>query len=119
MKITSVGVRKLVTMEGYNNHAVEAQAIVEDGEDAETVLENLTVWVDDRISYERSQRKLFGRGEYLAIRVAGLERREKELLAKIETGQAIIMKHEKLRDLAVENKISVPGLNHLGDDLPF
>ena len=119
MRITHVGVRKLVTMEGYNNHAVEAQAIVEEGEDPQKCLEDLTVWVDDRINYERGQRKLVGRGAYLAERVATLERQEATLQKKIEAGQAIIDKHDQIRELAVAAKISLPGLNQLGDNLPF
>lgn len=119
MKITSVGVRKLVTMEGYNNHAVEAQALVEEGEDPAAVLENLTVWVDDKIKYERDRRRLAERGSYLVERVATLERQEANLKKRIEAGQAIIDKHDQIRELAVAAKISLPGLNQLGDNLPF
>jgi hypothetical protein len=119
LKITNVGVRKLVTMEGYNNHAVEAQAIVEDGESPEIVLETLTVWVDDRIKYERDQRRLQGRGDYLTRRVADLESEHERLERLISEANAVIEKHGELRELAVKAKLDIPGLNVLGDNLPF
>lgn len=119
MRITTVHCRKLVTMEGYNNHTVEAVATVEEGEDPQAVLENLTVWVDDRITHERKQRQLITRGQNLAERIGGLEREEKRLQAIIDAGTALIDKHDKLRELAIEAKLEIPGLNALGDNLPF
>lgn len=119
MRITTVHCRKLVTMEGYNNHTVEAAATVEEGEDPQTVLENLTVWVDDRINHERNQRQLVRRGESLAQRIGYLEREHKRLEKIIEESNAIIDQHAVLRELAIKEKLEIPGINTLGDNLPF
>lgn len=49
MKITTVRYRKLITGSGYNNQAVEAEAIVGEGENAADVLLELSSWVKNQL----------------------------------------------------------------------
>lgn len=49
MKITSVRYRKLITGEHYSNRAVEAEATVEEGQDPESVLLELSNWVHGQL----------------------------------------------------------------------
>lgn len=49
MNITSVTVRRLKTLQGYNNIAIEASATVQPGEVPSAVLDALDFWVQDQI----------------------------------------------------------------------
>ncbi len=52
MKIVAVRYRKLVSGPGFENKAIEAEAVLEDGEAPEDALLGLTQWVHSQISGE-------------------------------------------------------------------
>lgn len=116
MRIISVRVRKLVSGPGYNNTAVEAEAVVVGDESPEEVHENLTAWVEGRIRGEREAAEIRASRSELYREVGELERRRDNLRGEIDANRKLIRAHADLHNLAVKNGIDLDGLS---DGIPF
>ncbi len=84
MKITAVRVSKLVSGPGYNNTSVAAEAIVEKGDNPETVHSELCQWVDKQLGLQKDVRELNELRDELRTEVMHLERRRDSLREKIK-----------------------------------
>lgn len=117
MQIKAVRVRKLLSGPGYNHHAVEAEAVVGDDEDAAAVREQLTAWVDAELRGHREIDELREHRDSLRSEVRDLENLRDSLRHQVEQSRKIIREHTKLADLAAAQGIKYQG--ELGDEIPF
>lgn len=118
LKITAVRVRKLMSGPGYNHHAVEAEARVDDGDDAAEVRERLTAWVDGELRGHREIEELSAHRDMLRSDVVRLEDQRDALRKDIAKGTKIIAEHDKLRGMAEAAGLG-DVVRELGDPMPF
>lgn len=94
LKITAIRVSKLVTTTGYNNHKIEAEAVVEEGQDPYHIHDLLTDWVDDRLRIAERDRRLHSDYHHLMESVSSLEKQRDSLRKEVRELEA-----EKTDDL--------------------
>lgn len=117
MRITAVRVRKLVSGPGYNHHAIEAEAAVGPDDDPGHVYEKLAGWVDGQLRGLQEIDDLSERRDSLRYEVKRLEDRRDALRKNIDHDNAIIARHDKLRELAAQHGLT--GAEDIGDPIPF
>lgn len=118
MRITAIRYRRLQSHEfGYGHDAVEAEAQIDEGEDAETALDELKAWVQNKLNKSELTRKLSTDLNDLANEVRSLEATRDRLLGEIKANRKIIVEHESLAALAREKGIDAGNL--IDDGIPF
>jgi hypothetical protein len=120
MKITTVRYRRLQSHDrGYGHDAVEAEAQVDQGEDADAAFAALREWVLYRLGTIREVDQHLETLDRLRNAVQSEKRYLDGLKADVKRGREIIEKHEKLADLAREHGIEVEAANLIDDGIPF
>lgn len=98
MKIISVRYRKLISLPGYENKAVEAEAAVDQGEAPEDALLLLSQWVHEQLSGEKAVTDLAA----LRQEVNFLHSQRQQLRGAVEHAKA---EKRKLQDEIVELEV--------------
>lgn len=122
MKITTVRYRRLQSHDrGYGHDAVEAEAQVDEGEDAEVAFDAVKSWVLRRLETTREADHHIDQLQSLRERVTSESQRLERIRAEVKDGQEVIRKHEKLADLAREHGIEIDPvqLDVLDSSVPF
>lgn len=118
MKITNIRVRKLVSGPGYNHHAAEVEARLEDGDEPNDVHEQLSGFVDAKIRNAAEIDTLRDLRDHLRSEVKDLEVARDRLKREVERNRAAIKSHEKIAELAEKAGLDVP--EHLAECMiPF
>jgi hypothetical protein len=101
MKITAVRYRKLISLPGYENKAIEAEAAVEPNEAPEDALLLLSQWVHEQLSGEKAVTDL----PALRQEVAYLHGKRHQLRTAVATAEAEKRKlHQDIADLEVKRE---------------
>jgi hypothetical protein len=120
MKITVIRYRRLQSHEfGYGHDAVEAEAQIDEGEDAESALGELKLWVNQRLDGIREVDRHVRTLQTLREQVVSHENERDQLAREIKANRKVIAEHENLAALARENGIDVEAANLIDDGIPF
>lgn len=105
MKITIVQYRQLESGPGFSNRAVEAAAEVGEGEDPQTVLNELRIWIEAQLQAHRSHAEMQSQRDALTWEVASLQRQKERLAADVEAlgGQVKKLKSEGRAPATADN----------------
>jgi hypothetical protein len=118
MRITTIRYRRLQSHErGYGHDAVEAEAQIDEDEDAESALAELKVWVLERLDGIRKISEHCETLQRLQERVTSEERRLERLQNEVKLNRQIINQHAKLADLARTNGLDTEADSL--DQVPF
>lgn len=118
MKITTIRYRRLQSHDrGYGHDAVEAEAQIDEGEDAESALAELKVWVLHRLDGIREIDQHIETLDSLRYQVTDRQREYERLDAEVKKNRKIIAEHEQLATLAREKGIDAGDL--IDDGIPF
>ncbi len=118
MRITAIRYRRLQSHErGYGHDAVEAEAQIDEHEDAEAALDELKVWVLHRLDGVREIDRHIETLQSLREQVVSHERERDRLGAEIKANRKIIAEHEDLAALA--RKEGIDAGNLIDDGIPF
>lgn len=112
MKITAVTVRRLKTLGNYNNIAIEATAVVEEGQDPAAVRAELDRWVEGQVEAGKSVADMTDQAMKLQDQIEQMKSSKEFIRADIQ----------KLRDQRDRlSRMSVEEFAALKDDpeLPF
>ena len=120
MKIKTVRYRRLQSHEhGYGHDAVEAEAAVEEGEDADAVMSDLREWVLRRLETVREIDHHIETLQRLRDRTSSEQRNLERLQAEVKRNRELLSNHAKLADLAREHGVEVEAANLIDDGIPF
>lgn len=119
MKITTIRYRRLESHKrGYGHDAVEAEAQLDEGEDAEAAMAELKVWVLHRLDGIREIDDHCETLNGIRNRLRDAEREQERLDREIKRKRELVSQFEKLGELAKERGIDAGDL--LTDDgVPF
>lgn len=120
MKITTIRYRRLQSHDrGYGHDAVEAEAQIDEGEDADAALDTLKAWVLHRLEGVREVDRHIDSLQRLQGDVKSAERRLAGLHDDIKQGREIIGQHEKLAEIAKREGLDAEGDQLFAVGLPF
>lgn len=91
--ITSVGYSKLVNLGNYENERVNANARVDDGQDADAVLASLKAWVEQRVTDREAEYQRQRDLDNEHYRIEGLKRQGDELMNKAAACRRFLEAH--------------------------
>lgn len=118
MIITSVRAHKLESGPGFNNRAIDAEAVVRDGDDPEAVLAELQAWVDRQLRQAKEFDGLLRDLDQARAAVREVERRHDAAAAEVKRLSAIIKSHADFAVAAEKAGLKLP-VGYYDDEIPF